>query len=146
MAGKREPIIARLLTILDTVVGAALRNQSVTSETRRPIALLFDSDEQTDDGDPVRNRPSHAPRRVEMTPEIFVLLGAKTATIGTVMNATLDAVVKAVLTDAELISILGTSGSMSYDGMLSSLAQGRVRDANLSIGFTFRYMLVPGDL
>lgn len=147
MDDKRELILARLLVVLETAVGAAERNKSTVSETQRPIGLLFDSDEEAEDSDP-KDRPPTSPRRVLMTPEIYVLMGAKTADIGATMNAMRATVIKAILTDAGLSSVVGvrTGGYISYDGCMTTLAQGRQRDANMSIGFTFRYILQPADL
>lgn len=146
MADRREPILARILVVLNTAVGLAERNNQTISETRRPIALLFDADEEAEELP--SGRPANSPLRVEMTPEIYVLMGAKTADIGTVINAMRASVIKAILTDADLASLVGVGkgGSISYDGCTTTLAQGRQRDANMAIGFTFRYSLVPADL
>lgn len=147
MSDRREAILVQLLAVLATTIGAAERNNQALSETRRPIGLLYDSDEEADENDP-RDRPANSPRRVMMTPEIYVLLGAKTKDIGTVVNDMRARVIKAIVTDAMLAGLcsVGRGGSISYDGMATTLAQGRQRDANMSIGFSFRYVLNPADL
>lgn len=147
MIDRREQILVRLLAILVAEVGAAGRNDHALSETRRPMGVLYDSDEEGDENDP-RDRPANSPRRVIMAPEIYVLMGAKTKDIGTVINTMRARVIKAVVTDVTLAGLcsVGRGGSITYDGMASTLAQGRQRDANMSIGFSFRYILNPADL
>lgn len=145
MAYKRELILVRLLAVLGETVGQSLRNPPTQSETRRPIALLYDGDEEADDNDPA-SRPPTAPRRVSLLPEIFVLMGAKSDDIGTVMNTMLASVIKAVLYDPQLTALVGRNGSILYQGAMTTLAQGRQRDANMSIGFSFQYVLIPADL
>ena len=79
MTDKREQILVRLLGIAQALPGiaAAFRNKDEISDRQRPCIVILDADEAADDGDPsgLARRPN-APRRVGMTPEIYLMLGA----------------------------------------------------------------------
>ena len=87
-----------------------------------------------------------AHRRVEMTPEVHILLGGQPADVGTAVNAVRAAVIKAILTDGQWATILGTNGRVAYDGLVSEFAEGRTLQARMRLGFTFLYFLRPEDL
>ena len=80
MTDKREQILVRLLGIAQGLPGivAAFRNKDEISDRQRPCIVILDADEAADDADPsgLARRPN-APRRVGMTPEIYLMLGAK---------------------------------------------------------------------
>lgn len=147
MADRREAILARLLEVCAALPGVTFsaRNALTISAESRPAVVVYDADEDASDEDPP-DRPSNAPRRVDMTPEVYVLMGERHETIGTELNAMRAALIKAVLTDATLISLVGTNGRILYDSCMTSLAPGRATEANLGIGFTFRYPLVLTEL
>ena len=88
MTDRRELILMRLLEIARGIEGvtSAFRNRDEISEKQRPAIVILDADEAADDADPV-SRSSRAPRRVAMTPEIYILLGAKPEHVGTEINA-----------------------------------------------------------
>ena len=135
MADKREQILSRLLAVAQGIPGiaGAFRNKDEIS------------DETADDADPV-NRPTRAPRRIAMTPEIYLLLGAKPENVGTEINALRATFIKSVLTDAGLLLIVGTNGDIRYEGCATSLARGRNMEGEMGISFSFAYTLRPEDL
>jgi hypothetical protein len=51
-----------------------------------------------------------------------------------------------VLYDAALQGIVGTSGSMRYDGLVTDLARGRQMVGELGMSFSFTYPLIPSEL
>ena len=103
MTDKREQILVRLLGIAQGLPGiaAAFRNKDEISDRQRPCIVILDADEAADDADPsgLARRPN-APRRVGMTPEIYLMLGAKPEDVGTAINGFRAAFIKAVLTDS----------------------------------------------
>lgn len=147
MTDKREQILVRLLAISKAVPGiaAAFRNKDEISDKQRPCILILDADEAANDGDPM-NRPNRSPRRVGMTPEIYILLGAKPEDIGTQINTLRASLVKAILTDADLATIVGSNGDVRYEGCATSLARGRTMEGEMGVSFTFTYVLRPEDL
>ena len=147
MTDRREMILTRLLEIAVGVDGivAAFRNKDEISERQRPAIVILDADEAADDADP-SSRPSRAPRRVAMTPEIYILLGAKSEDLGTAINTLRARLVKAILMDPSLLTILGSSGDARYEGCATALARGRSMEGEMGVSFSFTYVLRPEEL
>ena len=147
MTDRREMILTRLLEIAVGVDGivAAFRNKDEISEKQRPAIVILDADEAADDADP-SSRPSRAPRRVAMTPEIYILLGAKAEDLGTAINTLRARLVKAILIDSSLLTILGSSGYARYEGCATALARGRSMEGEMGVSFSFTYVLRPEEL
>lgn len=147
MSDKREQILARLLVVAKGVdgVAAAFRNKDEISDKQRPAVVILDADEAADDADPM-GRPVRAPRRIAMTPEIYILLGAKPEDLGTQINTLRAKLVKAILTDTELQTIVGSNGDIRYEGCATALARGRTMEGEMGVSFAFSYVLRPDDL
>jgi hypothetical protein len=139
---RREMILSRLLEIAGRTQGivAAFRNKDEISEKQRPAIVILDADEAADDADP-SSRPSRAPRRVAMTPEIYILLGAKPEDLGTAINTLRARLLKAILMDSSLLTILGSSGEARYEGCATALARGRSMEGEMGVSFSFTYVL-----
>ena len=142
MIDRREMILSRLLEIAGSTEGivAAFRNKDEISEKQRPAIVILDADEAADDADP-SSRPSRAPRRVAMTPEIYILLGAKPEDLGTAINTLRARLLKAILMDSSLLTILGSSGEARYEGCATALARGRSMEGEMGVSFSFTYVL-----
>ena len=149
MTDKREQILVRLQGLAQDLPGivAAFRNIDEISDRQRPCIVILDADEAADDADPagLARRP-HAPRRVGMTPEIYVMLGAKPEDVGTAINVFRAAFIKAVLMDSELATLVGSNGDIRYEGCATGLARGRNMEAEMGLSFTFSYILRPDEL
>ena len=147
MTDRREMILSRLLEIARGIDGiaAAFRNKDEISEKQRPAIVILDADEAADDADPSQ-RPSRSPRRVAMTPEVYIMLGARPEDIGTAINSLRARLVKAVLGDSALLSILGSNGEARYEGCATALARGRTMEGEMGVSFSFTYVLRPDEL
>ena len=147
MIDRRELILVRLLEIAKGIEGiaGAFRNRDEISEKQRPAIVILDADEAADDADP-GSRPARSPRRVAMTPEIYILLGAKPEELGSVINALRARFVKSVLGDSQLGSIVGTNGDVRYEGCATALARGRSMEGEMGVSFSFTYVLRPEEL
>jgi hypothetical protein len=147
MTDRRELILVRLLEIAKGIEGiaGAFRNRDELSEKQRPAIVILDADEAADDADP-GSRPARSPRRVEMTPEIYILLGAKPEELGSVINLLRARFVKSVLGDSQLGSIVGTNGDIRYEGCATALARGRSMEGEMGVSFSFTYVLRPEEL
>jgi hypothetical protein len=147
MTDSRELILVRLLEIAKGIEGiaGAFRNRDEISEKQRPAIVILDADEAADDADPT-TRPSRSPRRVAMTPEIYILLGAKPEELGSVINALRARFVKSVLGDSQLASIVGSNGDIRYEGCATALARGRSMEGEMGVSFSFTYVLRPEEL
>ena len=147
MIDRREMILSRLLEIAGSTEGiaGAFRNRDEISEKQRPAIVILDADEVADDADP-GSRPARSPRRVAMTPEIYILLGAKPQDLGTAINTLRARLVKAILMDPSLLTILGSSGDARYEGCATALARGRSMEGEMGVSFSFTYVLRPEEL
>lgn len=144
----RELILARLLKICEGIdgVAAAYRNKDEISEDKRPAIQIFDAAETTNLGDAYVPKPARGPNLVMMTPELVVLLGAEPKNVGSDINALRMKVLKAVMDDATLKSLVGSNGMVRYDGCETGLMHGRSMEGDMSLSFSFVYPLLPQDL
>ena len=142
---KREEILARLLQVAASVPGVAMavRNQDELSERSRPAIVVFDADESADEA---ADHPGRAPNLVVMTPEVLILLGASPESVGSALNALRAKLVKAVLTDPQLIALTGANGRVRYASCSTHLGHGRSMEGSMGVQFTFTYVLRPEQL
>lgn len=150
MPDKREDILVALADALEAITGVVLfaRNQFEIDENKRPAIQLFDGDEQRIDpqGD-VRLRASGVrPSRVAMTPEIVISLGGNVSDIGTKLNEWRIKVVKAIVTDATLLDVIGPNGAIEYTGCSSETERARDMAGAVSVFVTFTYHFNPNQL
>ena len=145
---KREEILQRLVVVAAGVAGvkSAVRNQDELSEHKRPAIAVFDSDESVDETADRQDHPGRAPNLVVMTPEVLILLGGTPQTVGTTLNALRASLVKAVLTDAQLIALTGPNGRVRYVGCSTHLGHGRSMEGSMAVHFSFAYVLRPEQL
>lgn len=145
---KREAILARLVDVAASLpaVGTVTRNSDEISEHKRPAIAVFDSDESADEAAERQDHPGRAPNLVEMMPEVLILLGAPPEAVGSALNALRATLVKAVLTDSQLISLTGANGRVRYAGCSTHLGHGRSMEGSMSVQFTFAYVLRPEQL
>lgn len=142
----REAILVRIGDIFRTVPGIdkVVRNDVQKSDVHDVISYL-DADEEAAETDMGRGRPSEAPRKVAMEPEIYISLGRRTDDVGTVMNAYRAKLLGLIFADAALKSILGTNGTIEYLGCKTDLARGRTMIGEVGIGLRFHYIMRPAS-
>jgi len=152
MTDRREQVLSALFTLLQAVdnVHVVVRNRGELPAAIRPAVVLLDGDETARDGVPQeRGRLTAAPNLVDMSPEIYVVMDQrepKNERIGEDMNAMRMAILKAITTAAPLIAILGSNGDIKYNGCATDMASGRSMEGQLSLRFTFTYVLKPSEL
>jgi len=145
MADKREQILARLTAVAGGVAGISVaeRNGMNLAETQRPAIVVMDGNEQAED---TTSEKSRAPRRIVMSPLVYVIASGDTGAIGTELNSLRAALVKAVMTDATLISLVGPNGEITYEGCETGLARGRQIEGEMGVHFAFAYILDPSTI
>ena len=148
MTDKRELILLRLIEVAEAVPGVAtvVRNRDEISERSRPAIAVFDGDETADERADQQGHGGRAPNIIEMTPELMILLGATPATVGSMLNGLRAQLVKAVLIDAQLNSLVGTNGRVRYAGCSTQLGHGRSMEGFMAVNFAFSYVLRPEQL
>jgi hypothetical protein len=141
---RRELILARLPLFAASATGLKSdRNVNDFSDLARPLVVSLDGDEEAAEGDP-EGRPVNAPRRVGVKAQFVVLIGEPAATIGTTINGYRAKLLKAIVTDAELLALLldpASRQSIRYQGSTFALSSGRTAEAELRLDFTFWYIL-----
>ena len=76
----------------------------------------------------------------------MILLGATPATVGSTLNGLRAQLVKSVLTDAALASLVGPNGRVRYAGCSTQLGHGRSMEGFMAVHFAFSYVLRPEQL
>lgn len=145
---RREEVLVRLEAIALTIPGVATvaRNTIAISDTARPAIVVLDGDEElVRDHGSSGGRGSMGARLMDMTPQLFVLVGAKGAEIGPSLSALRVALLAAVETDAALLAIVGSNGFVAYDGLGTDLAAGRTVAGNMQLQIRIRYPLIPAE-
>jgi hypothetical protein len=148
MTDRREVILAQLVVLAQAVPGVnlAVRNRLDPSDTDLPAIIIFDGDEEGDEQDPANTRPTTAPRRITMIPEICIQRGDRSDEVGTNLNAMRANFIGAVLNDATLISATVDSLGIRYIGCVSDLGRGRSMEGTMWLNFHFTYALIPSEL
>jgi hypothetical protein len=151
MTDLREAILVRLLA----VAKEAAQSVDAAFEARRnPVELpgtskwvvVLDGDEIVDEGDPDGRTPLTTPRRIVMTPEVQFRLIAKSEDAGTILNSLRAALIPAVLGDAQLLTLTPGRSKIRYRGSATVVEAARKVDGAIGVGFSFHYVLKPGDL
>ena len=144
---KREDILARLLVILNTIEVFKLvaRNLDEFPERVRPAVILLDGDEEA-----VAElaRPwvkGKAYTVVQMNPIIVVSMGGKPEDVGPDINELMARIVTAVMTDAELTTIVVVNAQCGVYYLASDyrLSHSLAMDCDMQMRFGIRYTLLP---
>ena len=67
-------------------------------------------------------------------------------TVGTTLNSLRASLIKAVLTDAQLTTLVGANGRVRYVGCSTHLGHGRSMEGSMAVHFSFAYVLRPEQL
>lgn len=141
----REAILSRMLTILDGTGGVrAYRNLAEIQESIRPCIVLIDGDEDAEQRD--NNRGGRSPRRVTMLPEIYILLGSQSETVGSELNAIRAGIIHDLTHDSTLNDLTINSDGIAYEGAQSIIESGRRVEGAMVLRFAISYLLRPSEL
>lgn len=146
---RREEILVRLVEICDGIDGInkAWRNRSGLSEHEQPFIRVSDGDEGASEnvtpGAEHRGGGGHV---FTMQPVIGILLGAAPENVGSELNAMRVKVIKAIQTDAGLLSICGRNGRIRYLGLVNAIQVARAAEGEMLLQFSISYPLLPAEL
>lgn len=148
MTDKREDILSRLQAIAAAIPSPpkVLRNVIDPPDTDLPAIIIYDGDELAEERDPEQSRPPNAPRRIKLTPEIVIMLGAAATDVGTSLNVIRAALYKAIASDSTLNEIVLDRIGIHYLGANTELARGRTLEGKMTMHFVFTYGLRVSDL
>ena len=154
MADTREDILLRYLAIAqavklaDTSIKTVIRNRGWRSNEDRPAIVLLDGDE-SNNGTAVtlgRGGLLMRPSIVTMRPELYVLLDERrleNETVGEDLNAYRIALTRALATDQQMVTLLGSNGKVVYNGCVTDLKSGSALTGQMRLDFAFTYLFVP---
>lgn len=151
-ADTREDMLAQLLVIMQTVTGieTAVRNRALMSTEKRPAMVLLDGDEQprlSVDTRRIKGRAMlMAPQIVTLRPEAYILLKEgrpNSETVGQDLNAIRIDFLKKMWFDATLAGLLGSNGSIVYNGCETDLKSGSALSGQMRLDFVLNYLLKP---
>lgn len=142
MSDPRELILARLKDVLASVPGVVTvtRNEVVAAESKLPAIMLLDGDENADPSAQGRGRPPSALNKMTLLPEVYFIIDEPPETVGTSQNAMRFAIIRAVLNDAQLLTLSQDQG-IRYEGMQTALTLGRALIGEAAMMFAIDYTL-----
>lgn len=152
---RREASLERLLTIAEGVTGfkTKLRNVGVNTDDKKDAVILLDGDESVLTAPPSRGRgPTLMPTMImRSTPQLFILLkelrpqqtDADHVNVGTRLNNYRIALINAVANDATMATLLGSNGSVVYNGCETDLKSGSSLSGTMRMDFAFTYPIIP---
>lgn len=146
MTDKRPLILERLPLVIEAVDGMnrVFRNLvQLPPQEQLPAGVVNDGDELANEGDPQGRVPVGTRRIIRMNPQVIVAVEAEPENVSTVLNTVCRAVIKAIMSDAQLLAMTLNGAGIRYDGMETDLAMGRAMTGQASLGFTFTYTLHP---
>lgn len=154
MPDRRSLILNRLFLILQGIDGAEFvgRNRNELPENKRPAILLFDGSEtRLDESERAlpRRHLGAAPSIIRLAPEIWIVLRQSkphNPTVGNDLNNFRLAILREVLTDVELQSIVGDNGEIRYEASLTDLTRDGEVKGEMGLAIGFLYPLIPNEL
>lgn len=147
---RREQICGRLLGIAlaTTGVARAVRNVTEMSPRLGATIVIWNGDEQPTTN-PVTwtgTKPGRAPKLIEMTPVLRVMVEAGADDVGSILNRLRRRLLRSILDDAQLKKLVGSNGEIRYGGLANSLERGLKIEGEDWLIFVFRYPLLFNEL
>lgn len=149
MADIREQILARLVTVCTGVTGivTAERNRTDVPLNARPAVTINGGAEQLLSRAPTTRFGEK--QLMELTPQILLLVRSDTGSEGgSLMSLFRGRLVAAILADAILRTLVGTSGGcgIRYEGCNETEPTPESKEPRLEIQIVFTYMLRLSDI
>jgi hypothetical protein len=144
---RREQLLAQLVQIALNIDGIRTveRNKDQIPAQRRPAIVILDAHEEGIEGQFGLGRPLASPGIMHLNPEVYIMSGGASATLGSDLNAFRLLLLPAVLYDPLLIQLCGTSGGIQYTGCITDLARGGTMEGQMALTFSLHYPLLQAD-
>jgi hypothetical protein len=154
---KRELILLRLCASIGATPGVAAvyRDRGDFPTDKLPLAIVLDGIERKILGSEALGRTTPGSRRVSpsimgLNPQIFFVLRPvpqrEADTLGPLLSDWRAKLLKAILADQQLLSLVGPNGDIEYLGSETDMQTGRSMEGQLQINVQFRYVFNPADL
>jgi hypothetical protein len=149
----REDILARLFIIMGTMddIETNARNRTLLETEKRPAQVLLDGDENVRSSIGTQRKQGNAslmaPQIMTLRPELYYLPKEKrhinATNIGTEANTWRRAFLGKLWSDVELATLLGSNGSIEYNGCETDLKSGSAMSGEIKLDFIVNYVLKP---
>jgi hypothetical protein len=161
---KRELIILRIVAAFGAAPGMndnVFRDRGDLPGVKLPAGVVLDGSERSTSkiaqSRGSRNTSPHsnsllvrAPLIMELTPEIYWVMDPfplkRANEYGPLLSQWRVKIIKAILLDDQLASLVGPNGDIEYNGSDTDMQSGRTMEGQMQFYFTFRYVLNPSDL
>ena len=157
---RREQILSRILAILGGIDGIVMAvrdwgdippKETEDGTTQLPAAVLLDGEEtntlKTVGHSPGQRMPATV---VGLRPQIWVVPlpsdTIKNVGIPAFISQTRIKVLKALINDETLLSLMGANGGMEYLGMKTDMQSGSTMEGNFMLDCMFNYTFNPAQL
>lgn len=146
MADKREDILARILVVASSAPGVVhgQRNEIGLKRNQQPGVVLLDGDEEIVTSQRIKT-PVLAPQIMRMRLGLFVQTKdmQPQPAMGTLLNTLRVSIIKTLVNDVPLRTLLGTNGKLEYTGVITDLKAGAAISGEMNLGFTCSYLFDP---
>jgi len=132
--------------------GNFVRNRNALPKELVPGVILIDGDEAPDPRfrQMQQGRQGGIPAQImKMTPEIYVVLDVRkpaNKNVGEDLSIARIAIMKAILGDKTLSTIVGANGDITYSGCVTDLARNRQMEGQMGMIFSYSYPWLPGEI
>jgi hypothetical protein len=145
---RREEILSRLKEVLTGLPGIAttVRNRGLLDNDVCPAISLLDGDEIVSRPSNGRGRQRMSTGIVTLKPQVFLLLKYKkpgNEGVGEALNAFRGAIIRAVASDAQLLSLIGSNGDITYDSAETDLKTGMEMTGTMHLSFSISHAFDP---
>lgn len=119
------------------------RNKPEITDSQRPALVLLDGTEEARES---QSKNSMAPLVMDMRPVVLVFTKAAADDAGSSLNDWRRRLIAAVCSDAPLLTILGASGEIHYDGCETGFARAEQVACDMALTFAVKYVMNPSKL
>jgi hypothetical protein len=124
-----------------------VRNRGALPTDVRPAIILLDGDEENAGSNSTNGRSMlMRPSLMTMRPELYVVLDErrlKNDTVGESLNNYRMLIARAIATDEQMATLLGSNGKVVYNGCATDLKSGSALTGQMRLDFAFTYLFVP---
>lgn len=137
-------------TVAENLHAHYFRNRGELPDEKRPAIVLFDADEVSEP--PIQSnsvRPAASANLVHLTPQIIVILKddkPHNANVGPLLAEFRLAILSSVITDTELIGLIGKNGSFRFNGCATDLGRERTCIGEMQVSMSFIYAFKPDEI
>lgn len=145
--GSGDDLMDRLVAIVSAIPEfkfTARDEVEIGAGTTLPGCVVLEGEEEGEAA--IKNRQPAVPTLMKMFPLISIAVEATASEVGRDLRVLRRKVIKAVLTDATLLGLLGSNGGMIYRGFVCDFVAAEKIVGRMALRFELHYWLKPALL